>query len=760
MADNGGPLPQDTGPPLFDQDDLADYIPHLHEPSCCCGNVACTFLRETQAAFDRLDESLRTAGRLGQALLVRHETYVAEAESERKQMREDIDRLTADRDALQTENNSVIEENRILLDQLESANDSVTSSDSHVKSLTATLQTAQQEIQRLNILSRRTQSLERELEQFELEQSRLQTQLAVKTEQERAANLRWQNSERHLAAIEERVEAIEQEARAEKENHVEIVSRLERRREVEKELDTAAGRLKGAAAAKAGADAGGTGVISHFVKDILQDNANLQMNVVELRELLTCANEEVERLRDQLLDHLPSSDQNTTLPTDGKGITPLSQELARAAAQEVHVHHHYHPPAAKPEISRRHSQTVKRPKRRRQGISFGHFTPPSGHRTPSNLSISTAGFPTPASTITPSQATPSTGQPPSHRWSVYSAATQSSVPSSPRSYRSPSLFDRPFSDADMDSSRPTTPGTETSDSPYFAAFHPKRASGGFFQSLDETINEDTNNDPDAGDTPTKLSDIRDNSRTQRADSPTSNKGMDDDEEDPEHSLVDFTQPVPRPRPLRMRMGRPKSFTDEDLPQDSGAEYHTHSLHRAASHESLLSVSGMDIHTLKSRPSQMLTGQAARSFSAEATLTSTTVQAHRPALNNKSSHTLLADVEQRSGSIQAPAAGLGKRVSGWMFGRWGASPQHSSPLNPARNQSSTESTASVKLQEVRTQFKVRPPGINQPGAILGFLADNPPIRQRPTTQLTKTTISREPVMQILNEEELRQSLSEC
>lgn len=66
MADNGGPLPQDTGPPLFDQDDLADYIPHLHEPSCCCGNVACTFLRETQAAFDRLDESLRTAGRLGQ----------------------------------------------------------------------------------------------------------------------------------------------------------------------------------------------------------------------------------------------------------------------------------------------------------------------------------------------------------------------------------------------------------------------------------------------------------------------------------------------------------------------------------------------------------------------------------------------------------------------------------------------------------------------------------------------------------------------
>lgn len=52
-----------ASPPMY-QD--ADCLPHMHEPQCCCGSFECTFIRETQAAFDRLDESLRTAGTLGQ----------------------------------------------------------------------------------------------------------------------------------------------------------------------------------------------------------------------------------------------------------------------------------------------------------------------------------------------------------------------------------------------------------------------------------------------------------------------------------------------------------------------------------------------------------------------------------------------------------------------------------------------------------------------------------------------------------------------
>ncbi|KAF2157442.1 hypothetical protein K461DRAFT_205700, partial [Myriangium duriaei CBS 260.36] len=697
-------------------------IPHMHEPQCCCGSVACTFFKETQAAFDRLDDSLRTAGRLGQALLVRHEAYVAEAEAERKQMRDEIDRVTCDRDALQNQNNEVIEENRQLLHQLESANTAVIDSESHVKSLNATLQSAQDEVHRLNSLARRTQILEKELERFELEQTRLRTSLSNKTEDERSANLRWQNAERSLAAMEEHVQAIENEAKAEREHHVEVLGRLERRRQIDNELGTASGRSKGAAAATAGQDPQNPGVVSHFVKDILQDNANLQMSVVELRELLTNANEQVEKLRDQLTEHLVPTNRKNSLATDFQLGPSLDQEMAsqeitvtdvaRNNAQEVHVHHHYHAPTTKADPARRQSQILRRPKKRRQGVSFGYFNPPPGYRTPSNLSISTAHFPTPTSsgsTVTLTNSSPSVGAPSSHRWSMHSTAALSSVPSSPRSFRSPSLFDRPFSDAGMDSSRPTTPGTDAGDVPYFPTIHSKHPSG-MFQPLDETLHEESNDlDPT---TPVQR-------LTDRAGSPDS-LGTEDDDQDPEHSLVDFNQPVPYPRTLRVRKSRPMSFTDDDIPAVSGLDFSGHSLHRSTSHESLLSVSGMDIHTLKSRPSQMLTGQNVRSFSSKPIICVTTAQADRPSLTSKSSQALLAGV-----AVESPDqnAGLGKRVSGWMFGKWGSTTQPS-PLNPARNPmvSSDEQIAeSVKAQEVRPppQMKVRTPGINQPGAILGF-----------------------------------------
>ncbi|GAM88412.1 hypothetical protein ANO11243_064450 [Dothideomycetidae sp. 11243] len=675
-----------------------------------------------------------------QALLVRHEAYVAEAEAERKLMREEIDRVTCDRDALQTQNNEVIEENRQLLHQLESANTSVVDSDTHVKSLTATLQSAQDEIHRLNVLARRTQTLEKELERFELEQSRIRTSLSNKTEDERAANLRWQNAERSLAAMQEHVQAIEEEASAERENHLEVVNRLERRRQIEKELGTAEGRLKGAAAARNSQDLGNTAVVSHFVKDILQDNANLQTSVVELRDLLSNANEQVEKLREQLTEHLSPPERKASVAADINLGPTLDQEmavqdLARNSAQEVHVHHHYHAPTAKADPARRHSQNLRRPRKRRTGIAFSHFNPSSGHHSPSNLSISTSHFPTPSlssNMSTPADSSPSMGLPSHHRWSMHSTAALSSVPSSPRSsFRSPSLFDRPFSDAGMDSSRPTTPGTDAGDMSYFAALSGQLHGVGIYHSLDEP--------------------------PRRAASPEG----DDDEQDPEHSLVDFSQPVPHVRPIRVRKLRPMSFTDDDLPAAASSnDYSGHGLHRSASHESLLSVSGMDIHTLKSRPSQMLTGQNIRSFSPQPTICVTTAQADRPSLNSKSSQAMLSGVVE-DGNDQN--AGLGKRVSGWMFGRWGSSPSQPSPLNPARNITVGKPTRSASAQEVRTHMKIRPPGINQPGAILGFLADNTPSRTRPKTRLTSTPttgLSKEPIMQILNEEELRQSLADC
>ena len=71
---------------------------------------------------------------------------------------------------------------------------------------------------------------------------------------------------------------------------------MERQKLVDKELQGGKATLPGARHSK-----NGTNVVSHFVKDILQDNVNLQMGIVELRDMLMTSNDEVHKLREQLM---------------------------------------------------------------------------------------------------------------------------------------------------------------------------------------------------------------------------------------------------------------------------------------------------------------------------------------------------------------------------------------------------------------------------------------------------------------------------
>ncbi|KAJ4337752.1 hypothetical protein N0V87_004500 [Didymella glomerata] len=231
---------------------------------------------------------------LGQALLVRHEAYVADSERERRQMMANIERLESEKLELEAKNARTIKENRNLLDQLEQLNESVCSSDAQIQALQDTLRSTEDELQRLASLTARTQLLEAQLFDLEREQSRLQHNLDTKTIEERTAMQRWQKAERTLGDLQDQIDRIEREAREERDRHVEVVARMERRMAVEGELGAAAARLK----AKAGQEKGGSTVVSHFVKDILLDNANLQHGILELREMLVNSNEEVERLRD------------------------------------------------------------------------------------------------------------------------------------------------------------------------------------------------------------------------------------------------------------------------------------------------------------------------------------------------------------------------------------------------------------------------------------------------------------------------------
>jgi hypothetical protein len=173
------------------------------------------------------------------------------------------------------------------------------------------------------------------------------------------------------------------------------------------------------------------------------------------------------------------------------------------------------------------------------------------------------------------------------------------------------------------------------------------------------------------------------------------------------------------------------------------------LRRAASHESLISVSGMDIHTLQSRPSQLLYSSSSRlstpgnAGSAGPELTPWTATAHGQ-LSHKSSndsqlnrsllYSTIANQKRgprkSDGPQLAASTGVAKKVGGWVFGKWGATP--APPPEPARptssNSQETQSSLGTTLSEgaknkgkapERPKAKLRPSGVNQNGPIWGF-----------------------------------------
>lgn len=617
-----------------------------------------------------------------QALLVRHETYIADSERERKAMTAHVEMLEAEKQALEKKNATVIEENRSLLDQLEAVNSAVSESDAHVVDLQATLQSAQQELQKLSHLAARTESLERQLADLEREQATWQHSLEVKGEDEKSAVRRWQKAERTLASLQDEVERIEREAKEEKDRHHEIVERMERRHAVEKELGSAAGRLKGAAAAKTGTDDGTTpNVVSHFVKDILQDNANLQMGIVELREMLVTSNEEVENLRKQLQMHGPIEDQADEKPTAATTRREdLREELTRANSSELHVHHHYHAPPATPKV-----QTLRRPKKKRHGaFTPGHFTPPSRSGTP--RSSFSYGSPTPTAAIL-QQTAASIPQsvPQRNRWSVQSNQTYHSYaefsgPSSPQSTtnRTSSIFDRVFSDAGLDSSRPTTPDTEDPGSPVFVPAHAKRGSQSSFRTysapvvarggLNSTASRPTLDSIISVEELPKL-------ELQPSEADAIPEEVEGDWENTSSPVDGHESCVTSP------------LSDElTNPLHDQSFYRPNLLRRATSHESILSISGTDIHTLKSRPSQLLAPYRSSGVTSQATLADATAHAARPAAMSRpsevSSKSLLSGMaaDQRQHAATGGKPGMGKKVGGWIFGRWGAAPAPSDASN--------------------------------------------------------------------------------
>ena len=606
-----------------------------------------------------------------QALLARHEAYIAEAADERRKMVGSIEKLENDKKELQDSNARTIEENRYLLDQLEEMNDTVSNADSQILSLNGTLESTRIELERLTLLAGQASHLEAQLASLEMETADLHHQLASREQEKRTAVQRWQGAERTINTLQEQVDRIDKDAREDRLRHAEVVKRFERRRTVERELENAAGRLKGAAAAATVSKDGGNNVVSHFVKDILQDNANLQLGIVELRKLLMGSNEEVESLREQMILH-QSVEPHIERPGSGED---LNSELAKTSindnglAPDFHVHHHYHA-APKVKASRERSVGLSKTKRRRNVTTPGFRTPSSGTQTPRTPQRSSArsieyGPDLSAATIL-SQTSVTIPPVPSHPWSSQSLQAPPSLPGSPQSaFRNSSVFD--IIDDNACSSRPTTPGSTGLGSPPIYPRHYKR-----------------NSDVSARSLPTQTTPSVPQSRSgvmQAVD---------------RYSIGDPTDSTQNP--LQDRSAIPEepeddtriSFLDNhfDLLKRHAQQPHPR-LARASSHESLLSTArGVNVPKLGNKRSQGFHPRSSfgPSVPSIGPITSSTaaVVSKRPlprGYDSSNYNRLLLHAHHASFSSSSssttgdPAAAgekptLGKRVGGWVFGKWG------------------------------------------------------------------------------------------
>lgn len=646
-----------------------------------------------------------------QALLVRHEAYIVEAEESRRQMSFRIDSLENDKRNLEAENARTVQENRDLLNHLEQLNGAIAESESRAGSLEATLQGTLLEMKRLDSLASRTHDLEAQLAVLEKEQDDLRETVVVTEAESRTAVRRWREAERRLGEVQDQLERIEREASEEKLRHEEVFRRMERQKLVDKAIQNAG---SGKVVANTAQGKEGTNVVSHFVKDILQDNVNLQMGIVELRDMLTTSNDEVQKLRDQLMAHQPVGDG---VADENAAPVSLAAELTvkepLSLSQELHVHHHYHAPARKEE-----SRRVVPKRKRNVSITTPARLNSRGHSTRQSPTSIAATILSQTSSTIPSPRT-------TNRWSTQSEFA-STAPSSPTSnYRNSFLFDRMSIDQNTDYSRPTSPGSSNDPlSPSVKAMHRRRPSDFSMHSFKAQMFE---------------------------------TGTIHEEEDNDVSHIPELEEWPKSHHI--------SQDDSNFDLNSGhsangfdpyASYHSSpKLRRPRSHESIISVSGIDIHTLKSRPSQLtisgplallrtpsrqdLSSVSTSFVSIEPILSPAGTP--RPTLSkqNYSSSSLLRSsigIAERPPSIKSTGSGdeattSVQKLGGWIFSRWGMSPSSntSSPaasvmdVPPPSLRIGTDQTPSTPATDPNRDplriFMGRSPGINQIGPIPGF-----------------------------------------
>jgi hypothetical protein len=468
--------------------------------------------------------------------------------------------------------------------------------------------------------------------------------------------------------------------------------------------------------------------------------------------MLDRSNEEVERLRLAVNQPEPPS---SPLRTPNLG--------AELSAKELHVHHHYHAPKTVVEQAKTaRTQVPRRPRRKRISLTSGTS---SGTHTPRS-SVSALPSPSAASAASAILSQTSVTVPQQRlnrqRWSIQSNQTgftsSSSLPSSPYT---DSIFDRVFSDIATDLSRPTSPESAGALSPRYGSNHASYSGHQRNDSIPR-LSLDAGMRTASDGAPTTLS----QQLTTATRSNGKGKGKRDsftpdfDAWQAGHSTILEENEDLDPHSQDTTTGE----SEDPSEASSTPQVLVPRLRRAASHESLISISGMDIHTLQSRPSQLLGGRMRLSSSpstssTQAVISGASASAIRPSVprtdNDSRKYLTGIAASQRKPLAKKASTGTLGQIGGWVRGRWGAAPTTTSSSTITEATQTATATAATETatttsaisdysasvssgpKSVRSSssvlgasgalsnpiptpvFKVRSPGINQPGPIFGF-----------------------------------------
>lgn len=669
-----------------------------------------------------------------QALLARHEAYMADAERDRLELTGRIERLEHDKHELEAVNATKIEENRSLLDQFEALNHTISDSDTRIKALGASLLSSQQTVRRLEAAAARAADAEHHIAVLEEEHDGLYQELRSTKDDARTHAQRFKEAQRGILDMQDQLERMEEEARQENARHAEVVGRMERQREIDKQLDVAAGRLKGAAATRSLKEqTNGNKIVGHFVRDLLEDNANLQLGMAELREMLLSSNDEIQSLRDQLMHHQPvpedNADQTRSLQAElgsMQGKPKLSQDL--------HIHHHYHVAGAPKK------QEVRKPRKRRQVLLPGVYASPASP-VPSASPAPPAQWGPMSSPAAPALVSPATGAAtpasfkPRQSWGGASnpCSDLTASPCSSPSGLGSAVFDTSYTDSELMTS-PTTSFDPMS--PTWRVSHSKRASNTSsksFQSISMSL-MDTGPTTPPGKQPAVHVFPEDTIQEEDEDEGAMSQGHG-------QTPVVVVESVNSPKSSAMA-----NYLEHD-------EVVRSRLLRAPSHESIMSLAGgMDIHTLKSRPSQM---RLRRIGGADAVVTGVTARPTLLSASGKRSDVALRDhfaglqtprtVSSPSHRSLSPGASSASQGGSRALGRWAGWRPWGADSCPSRG-----SSPSPAYRDKDGEAN-RPPGINQAGAIPGFqqywAAQK---RKGAPAKVTAETVDRDALMEGLQE----------